>query len=230
MKKTVLLIEDDEALRNMLKILLGNSGFDVLEAPDYSTAISLMTDHEYHIVLLDWMLPGGSGVQLLRRLRKDELLKDIPVIMLTAKTTEDNQVEGFDAGADDYISKPFSNKELLVRIKALLRRIYPEDKPKLQVNNLSVDLESHRVFVDDEEIELGPTEYKLLCFLLQRAERVFSRDQLIDHIWGNDVYIDDRTIDVHIGRLRKQLENKGAHRMIQTVRGAGYRLSSQPKD
>lgn len=230
MKKTVLLIEDDEALRNMLKILLGNSGFDVLEAPDYSTAISLMTDHEYHIVLLDWMLPGGSGIQLLRRLRKDELLKDIPVIMLTAKTTEDNQVEGFDAGADDYISKPFSNKELLVRIKALLRRIYPEDKPKLQVNNLSVDLESHRVFVDDEEIELGPTEYKLLCFLLQRAERVFSRDQLIDHIWGNDVYIDDRTIDVHIGRLRKQLENKGAHRMIQTVRGAGYRLSSQPKD
>lgn len=230
MKKTVLLIEDDEALRSMLKLLLTNNNFDVLEAPDYHAAVSLITDKEFHVVLSDWMIPGGSGLQVVKRLRKDEKLKEIPIIMLTAKAAEDDQIEGFDAGADDYITKPFSNKELLVRMKALLRRIYPEDKPKLQVNNLSVDLEAHRVFVDDEEIELGPTEYKLLCFLMQRVERVFSRDQLIDHIWGNDVYIDDRTIDVHIGRLRKQLESKDAHRIIQTVRGAGYRLSAQSKD
>lgn len=230
MNKTVLLVEDDEALRSMLNILLGNSGFTVLEAADYHSALSLMSSNDFHIVVLDWMIPGGSGVQIVKRLRKDELLKDTPIIMLTAKAAEDDQIEGFDAGADDYITKPFSNKELLVRIKALLRRVYPEDKPKLQVSNLSIDLESHRVFVDNEEIELGPTEYKLLCFLMQRVERVFSRDQLIDHIWGNDVYIDDRTIDVHIGRLRKQLESKNVHRMIQTVRGAGYRFSSQAKD
>lgn len=230
MKKTVLLVEDDEALRSMLKFLLDSSGFNVLEAHDYQSAISLMAEHKFHLVLLDWMIPGGSGLQIVKRLRKDEILKEIPIIMLTAKTAEDDQIEGFDAGADDYITKPFSNKELLVRIKALLRRIYPEDKPKLQVSNISVDLEAHRVFIDDEKIDLGPTEYKLLCFLMQRVERVFSRDQLIDYIWGNDVYIDDRTIDVHIGRLRKQLESKGVHRMIQTVRGAGYRLSSQSKD
>lgn len=230
MNKTVLLVEDDEALRGMLKMLLSSSGFDVLEATDYQSALQVIASNEFHIVLLDWMIPGGSGIQVVKRLRKDEQLKEVPIIMLTAKSAEDDQVEGFDAGADDYITKPFSNKELLVRIKALLRRVYSEDKPKLQVNNLSVDLESHRVFVNDEEIDLGPTEYKLLCFLMQRVERVFSRDQLIDHIWGNDVYIDDRTIDVHIGRLRKQLENKSAHRMIQTVRGAGYRLSSQSKD
>ncbi|GAA5093410.1 phosphate regulon transcriptional regulator PhoB [Wohlfahrtiimonas larvae] len=230
MKKTVLLIEDDEALRGMLKLLLTNNNFNILEASDYHAAISMIAEQEFHMVLCDWMIPGGSGIQVVKRLRKDEKLKEIPIIMLTAKSAEDEQVEGFDAGADDYITKPFSNKELLVRMKALLRRIYPEDKPKLQINNLSVDLESHRVFVDEEEIELGPTEYKLLCFLMQRVERVFSRDQLIDHIWGNDVYIDDRTIDVHIGRLRKQLESKNTHRMIQTVRGAGYRLSSQSKD
>lgn len=230
MKKTVLLVEDDEALRSMIKLLLSNSGFNVLEAVDYQTAQEMMETESFHIMLLDWMIPGGSGVQIVKKLRKNEHLKEIPVIMLTARVAEDDQVEGFDAGADDYVTKPFSNKELMVRIKALLRRIYPDDKPKLQVNNLSVDLESHRVFVEDEEIELGPTEYKLLCFLMQRVERVFSRDQLIDHIWGNDVYIDDRTIDVHIGRLRKQLESKNVHRMIQTVRGAGYRLSSQTKE
>lgn len=230
MKKTVLLVEDDVALRDMLRLLLDASGFNVIEAHDYHSAIALISEQKFHIALLDWMIPGGSGIQIIKRLRKDEMLKKIPIIMLTAKTAEDDQVEGFDSGADDYITKPFSNKELLVRIKALLRRVYPEDKPKLQVNNLAIDLEAHRVFIDDEKIDLGPTEYKLLCFLMQRVERVFSRDQLIDHIWGNDVYIDDRTIDVHIGRLRKQLESKGAHRMIQTVRGAGYRLSSQPKD
>lgn len=230
MKKTVLLVEDDEALRKMLVLLLKSSGFHVLEAGDYPSALKQVEGNAFHLVLLDWMIPGGTGVQLVKYLRKSEKLRDIPIIMLTAKAAEDDQVQGFDAGADDYITKPFSNKELVVRIKALLRRVYPEEKPKLQLNNLIVDLDSHRTFVDDIEVELGPTEYKLLCFLLQRVERVFTRDQLIDHIWGNETYIDDRTIDVHIGRLRKQLEINGAHKMVQTVRGAGYRLSSQTKD
>ncbi len=227
MKKTVLLVEDDSALRNMLVMLLKNSDFSVLEAADYHSALAMINQQNFHIALLDWMIPGGSGVQLVKRLRKDDQLKNLPIIMLTAKTAEDDQIDGFDAGADDYITKPFSNKELLVRIKALIRRAYPEQTQILQVRNLILDVESHRVFVSQEELDLGPTEYKLLSFLMQRAERVFSRDQLIDNIWGNDVYIDDRTVDVHIGRLRKQLMLKGADDMIQTVRGAGYRLSAK---
>lgn len=230
MKKTILLVEDDVALRSMLSMLFRNSGFDIVEAGDYSSALNVIEAQNFHLALLDWMIPGGSGIQIIKQLRKSVHYQNIPIIMLTAKAAEDNHVEGFDVGADDYVTKPFSNKELLGRVKALLRRVYPEDKPKLQINQLSIDVESHRVFANDEVVDLGPTEYKLLCFLMQRAERVFSRDQLIDYVWGNDVYIDDRTVDVHIGRLRKQLEAYDAHRMIQTVRGTGYRLSSQVKD
>ncbi|MBS7816955.1 phosphate regulon transcriptional regulator PhoB [Wohlfahrtiimonas chitiniclastica] len=230
MQKIILIVEDDDALRQMLVMLMQSSGFAVLEARDQPTALAVLNAQTVHLALIDWMIPGGSGISLIKQLRKDENLKYIPVIMLTAKTAEDDQVQGFDVGADDYVTKPFSNKQLLVRIKALLRRIYPEDQPRLMINNLAIDEASHRVFIDDQEVELGPTEYKLLSFLMQRAERVFSRDQLIDHIWGNDVYIDDRTVDVHIGRLRKQLEKGGVAKMIQTVRGAGYRLSAQVKE
>ncbi|OYQ72784.1 phosphate regulon transcriptional regulator PhoB [Wohlfahrtiimonas sp. G9077] len=230
MQKTILIVEDDDALRQMLVMLMQSSGFTVLEARDQPAALALLKAQTVHLALVDWMIPGGSGILLIKQLRKDDDLKHIPIIMLTAKTAEDDQIEGFDVGADDYVTKPFSNKQLLVRIKALLRRVYPENQPRLTIHNLAIDEASHRVFIDEEEVPLGPTEYKLLCFLMQRAERVFSRDQLIDHIWGNDVYIDDRTVDVHIGRLRKQLEQGGVAKMIQTVRGAGYRLSAQVKE
>lgn len=227
MTKTILIVEDDHAIREMIKMLLEHHDYQVIEAKDYQEAITQSQTHPFHLVLLDWMLPGGSGIQFIKQLKKQEITSTIPVIMLTAKQQEEDQISGLNAGADDYITKPFSNKELLARINAMLRRMYPEHNNILEFQDLKLDTQSHRVVALNNEIELGPTEYKLLLFFMHKPERVFSRDQLIDLVWGHDTYIDDRTIDVHVGRLRKQLEKSGCDRFIQTVRGAGYRFSAK---
>lgn len=227
MTKTILIVEDDHAIRDMVKMLLEHHEYNVIEAKDYLDALKLSQSSEFHLVLLDWMLPGGSGIQFIKQLKKQEQTENIPVIMLTAKQQEDDQIIGLDSGADDYITKPFSNKELIARINAILRRTYPENSNIIEFDDLKINTQSHRVIAKDIEIELGPTEYKLLLFFMNKPERVFTRDQLIDHVWGHDAYIDDRTIDVHIGRLRKQLEKSGHDRFIQTVRGSGYRFSAK---
>lgn len=225
MAKTIFIVEDDHAIRDMLRILLEHQKYQIIEAQDYQQALSLSQSASFHLVLLDWMLPGGNGIQLIKQLKKNEATYDIPIIMLTAKQGEHDQLLGFDVGADDYMTKPFSNKELIARIKALLRRSYPNDDNLLLFAELKIDLLSQRVFTANDELLLGPTEYKLLCFLASKPERVYSREQLITSVWGDDAYIDDRTVDVHIGRLRKQLEKSGYDRFIQTVRGSGYRFS-----
>lgn len=229
MKTTILIVEDDSALREMLAFLLTQSEFDVIAAADYPQAIALLDSRQFHLVLLDWMLPGGTGIQFIKQMRSRTDTQYTPIIMLTAKQHENDRVLGLNSGADDFISKPFSNKELIARIQALVRRSYPNKDNIITVGNLNLDTASHRVTVDNKEILLGPTEYKILAFFMQRPERVFTRDQLIDFIWGNSVYIDDRTIDVHIGRLRKQLESTKQDYLIQTVRGVGYRFSEQVK-
>ncbi|QIQ22063.1 phosphate regulon transcriptional regulator PhoB [Zophobihabitans entericus] len=227
MTKTILVIEDDIAVRSMLKLLLEQHDFTVIEADDYKRALTQLQSATYHLVLLDWMLPGGSGIQIIKYIKQHTDLASIPIIMLTAKQMENDRITGLNVGADDYISKPFSNKELIARIHAVIRRTYPENSSNIiELNGLVLDPDSHRVTSGDTELKLGPTEFKLLTFFMTKPERVFSRDQLIDHIWGQDVYIDDRTIDVHIGRLRKQLEISGHEKMLQTVRGAGYRFSA----
>lgn len=225
MTKTILIVEDDEAVRGLLKMLLEQAEFIVIEASDYEQAVKISKSEQFHLVLLDWMLPKGNGIQFIKHLKKQAALANIPIIMLTAKQQEDDHVMGLNTGADDYMTKPFSNKELLARVNAMLRRSYSEQNQIIEISGLKLDPQSHRVTINNEEISLGPTEYNLLHFFMSKPERVFSRDQLIDHIWGHDVYIDDRTIDVHIGRLRKQLETTQHNNLIQTVRGSGYRFS-----
>jgi two-component system phosphate regulon response regulator PhoB len=180
------------------------------------------------MILLDWMLPGIDGIEFIRRLRANEFLAGIPVIMLTAKGESEDMVKGLGVGADDYINKPFSPPELMARIKAVLRRCQPADNgdaQKLQFGNLVLDTKSHRVTVDDNRVELGPTEFRLLHFFMKNPERAYGRSQLLDYVWGDTVYIEERTVDVHIRRLRKALEPTGHDELVQTVRGVGYRFS-----
>jgi len=224
----VLIVEDEEAIREMLSFTLHRAGFEVIEAADAREGekqLELKPD----LVLLDWMLPGISGVEFARRLRKDTVTRDIPIIMLTARGEEENKLKGFEVGVDDYMTKPFSTQELLARIKAVLRRVVRKDiQPDLiNVNGLELDVAGHRVRVGEKSLDMGPTEFRLLSFFMSHAERVFSRDQLLDRVWGDNIYIEDRTVDVHIRRLRKVLEPFGYDVHIQTVRGAGYRFSKQ---
>ncbi|MCV6605531.1 MAG: phosphate regulon transcriptional regulator PhoB, partial [Porticoccaceae bacterium] len=191
-------------------------------------AHGLIIDERPDLVLLDWMMPGTSGIELVRRLKRQELTAKLPVIMLTAKSDEDNKIQGFDSGADDYITKPFSPRELIARIKALLRRSGPEaPEEPIAIDGLLFDPISHRVTINDVPVSMGPTEYRLLEFFLTHRERVYSRDQILDHVWGGNVYMEERTVDVHIRRLRKALSVDGHDRFIQTVRGAGYRFSTK---
>jgi two-component system phosphate regulon response regulator PhoB len=179
-------------------------------------------------VLLDWMLPGASGMEFARRIKKDELTSHIPIIMLTAKGSESDKINGLDAGADDYITKPFSPRELIARIKAVLRRTSPQSESEtIEIDKLVLDTASHRIMVDDEPLELGPTEYRLLHFFMTHPERVYSRGQLLDRVWGSNVYVEERTVDVHIRRLRKALTPSGYDQYVQTVRSAGYRFSTK---
>jgi two-component system phosphate regulon response regulator PhoB len=221
-----MLVEDEAPIREMLKIVLEQAGFSVNEAEDFDIALEKMVEPYPDLVLLDWMLPGGSGVQLARKLKEHEFTRDIPIIMLTARGEEEDKVRGLEAGADDYITKPFSPKELVARIKAVMRRVTPTASDELiNFAGLILDPVAHRVSANDDRVEMGPTEFKLLHFFMAHAERVYSREQLLDNVWGTNVYVEDRTVDVHIRRLRKAISAHGHDSMIQTVRGAGYRFS-----
>ncbi|HAB79392.1 MAG TPA: phosphate regulon transcriptional regulatory protein PhoB [Glaciecola sp.] len=226
MSRTIMLVEDEAPIREMLKIVLEQAGFSVNEAEDFDIALEKMVEPYPDLVLLDWMLPGGSGVQLARKLKEHEFTRDIPIIMLTARGEEEDKVRGLEAGADDYITKPFSPKELVARIKAVMRRVTPTASDELiNFAGLILDPVAHRVSANDDRVEMGPTEFKLLHFFMAHAERVYSREQLLDNVWGTNVYVEDRTVDVHIRRLRKAISAHGHDSMIQTVRGAGYRFS-----
>jgi two-component system phosphate regulon response regulator PhoB len=226
MSRTIMLVEDEVPIREMLKIVLEQAGFSVNEAEDFDIALEKIVEPYPDLVLLDWMLPGGSGVQLARKLKEHEFTRDIPIIMLTARGEEEDKVRGLEAGADDYITKPFSPKELVARIKAVMRRVTPTASDELiSFSGLVLDPVAHRVSANDDLVDMGPTEFKLLHFFMAHAERVFSREQLLDNVWGTNVYVEDRTVDVHIRRLRKAISAHGHDSMIQTVRGAGYRFS-----
>lgn len=226
--KTILVVDDEEPIRDMLRVALEMSDFHVLEAEDARIAHGLIVDKKPDLILLDWMMPNTSGVEFARRLRREEITENIPIIMLTAKGEEDNKVQALDLGVDDYVTKPFAARELIARVKALLRRSDGTRHDEiLSISNLQLNLSSHRVTIGEDSIAMGPTEYRLLEFFMTHQERVYSRSQLLDHVWGGNVYVEERTIDVHIRRLRKVLTPEGHDRYIQTVRGAGYRFSSK---
>lgn len=228
MNRQILIVEDEPAIREMVAFALRRANFDPVEAGDSQDAQQAIVRSVPGLILLDWMLPGMSGIEYARRLRKDELTREIPLIMLTARSAEDDRVLGLEAGADDYVVKPFSSRELIARIKAVIRRSSAHgDAEQIRMDGLTLDTASHRVFADDKSINLGPTEYRLLSFLMQHPERVYSRGQLLDHVWGGNVYVEERTVDVHIRRLRKTLNPHGYDKFIQTVRGAGYRFSTR---
>jgi len=226
--RTVLIVDDEFAIRDMLRMALEMAEFRCLEAEDIQRAYTLVVDERPDVILLDWMLPGGSGLELLRRLKRNELTRDLAVIMLTAKTAEDNVIQGLDVGADDYITKPFAPRELIARIKALLRRSSGTDEEdKIQVADLVLDGESRRIYIGEQPLDMGPTEFNLLKFFMSHPERAYTRGQLLDRVWGANVYVEERTVDVHIRRLRKALQSPGGDysALIQTVRGTGYRFS-----
>jgi len=222
----ILIVDDEAAIREMISIALDLAGFDTIEAEDAIAAHHKIVDERPSLILLDWMLPGMTGIELCRRIKRDETLNEIPVIMLTARGDEDHKIQGLDSGADDYITKPFSTRELVSRIKAVLRRASALSGEKMiEAEGLKLDPVSHRVTANETPIEMGPTEYRLLAFFMSHQERAYSRTQMLDQVWGGNVYVEDRTIDVHIRRLRKALEPYGYDRFIQTVRGTGYRFS-----
>lgn len=229
-ERTVLVVDDEFAIRDMLRMALEIVDYRCLEADNIQDAHAIVVDQRPDIVLLDWMLPGGSGIELLRRLKREETTQEIPVIMLTAKTAEDNVIQGLEVGADDYITKPFAPRELIARIKALLRRSgVGESTDRMQVAELVLDGKSRRVFLGDHPLDMGPTEFNLLQFFMSHPERAYSRNQMLDQVWGANVYVEERTVDVHIRRLRKalQADGKDYSGLIQTVRGTGYRFSSR---
>ncbi|ACX97080.1 phosphate regulon transcriptional regulator PhoB [Halothiobacillus neapolitanus] len=227
-RKTILIVEDEKPIREMVTFALGRAGYDLIEASDVSEAFEQLSHKLPDLVLLDWMLPGASGIEFARRMKRDEITRDVPIVMLTARGEEEDKVSGLEAGADDYITKPFSPRELMARIKAVLRRASPDSEGGvIEVAGLRLDPESHRVTGGSVDIEVGPTEFRLLTFFMTHPERVFSRTQLLDRIWGRNAYVEERTVDVHILRLRKALVPSGFDALIQTVRGVGYRLSSK---
>ena len=229
-ERTVLIVDDEFAIRDMLRMALEIAEYRCIEADNIQAAYALIVDERPDIVLLDWMLPGGSGLELLRRLKRDETTQEVPVIMLTAKTTEDNVIQGLDVGADDYITKPFAPRELIARVRALLRRAGGGDEQgRMEVNGLVLDSESRRIFAGETAVDMGPTEFNLLQFFMSHPERAYTRGQLLDQVWGANVYVEERTVDVHIRRLRKALQTEQADysNLIQTVRGTGYRFSSR---
>ena len=223
---TILAVEDEPAILELIRVNLADAGYDVQGAPDAETAQAMLKGELPDLVLLDWMLPGLSGLALAKQLRDDPRTRELPIIMVTARNDEADKVAGLEAWVDDYVTKPFSPRELRARIKALLRRRAPESaEDVLSAGPLKLDPASHRVTIDGRTVPLGPTEFRLLRFLLARPERVHSRAQLQDQVWGEGVYIEERTVDVHIRRLRVALEPFGQDRLIETVRGSGYRLA-----
>ncbi|MBX9628916.1 MAG: phosphate regulon transcriptional regulator PhoB [Burkholderiales bacterium] len=226
MAATILVIEDEPAIQELISYNLKQAGHQALKADNAEQALNLVQNALPDLILLDWMLPGISGVEFARRLRSDKRTKTIPIIMLTARSEEQDKLTGLETGADDYITKPFSPRELNARVKAVLRRRAPQmTDDMVQVGGLRLDPASHRVTGNSTPVDLGPTEFRLLHFLMTHPERVHSRTQLLDQVWGDHVFVEERTVDVHIRRLRKALEPTALDSLIQTVRGTGYRLS-----
>ena len=228
MPATILLVEDEPAIQELIAANLMRAGHHVVRAGDAETAQRIVRDALPDLVLLDWMLPGMSGVEFAKRLRSEERTRSIPLIMLTARGEETDKVLGLESGADDYITKPFSPRELVARIKAVLRRRAPETtEDAVEIGGLRLDPATHRLTADGKPVNLGPTEFRLLHFLMTHPERVHSRAQLLDQVWGDHVFVEERTVDVHIRRLRSALEPSNHDGLVQTVRGSGYRLSTQ---
>jgi len=226
MAATILVVEDEPAIQELISYNLKQAGHQALKADNAEQAMNLVQNALPDLILLDWMLPGISGVELARRLRTDKRTRTIPIIMLTARSEEQDKLTGLETGADDYITKPFSPRELNARVKAVLRRRAPQmTDDVVQVGALKLDPASHRITGNNVPVELGPTEFRLLHFLMTHPERVHSRTQLLDQVWGDHVFVEERTVDVHIRRLRKALEPTTLDSLIQTVRGTGYRLS-----
>jgi two-component system, OmpR family, phosphate regulon response regulator PhoB len=226
-QKRILIVDDEPAIRDMVAFALRKAEYEPMHAGDAREASAAIVEQVPDLILLDWMLPGMSGLELARRLRKEGLTREIPIIMLTARGEENDRVSGLDAGVDDYVVKPFSARELLARIKAVMRRSRgDEEDGSVAVGGLRIDGAGHRVFAGDAPVHIGPTEYRLLHFFMTHPERVYTRTQLLDHVWGGNVYVEERTVDVHIRRLRKTLEPWHLDTLVQTVRGAGYRFST----
>lgn len=228
MAANILLVEDEPAIQELIAFNLTQAGHHVLRASTAEVAMTLVKNALPDLILLDWMLPGASGIEIARKLRSDERTRQIPIIMLTARSEEQDKVQGLEAGADDYITKPFSPREMLARIKAVLRRRAPQmTDDAVEVKGLRLDPTTHRVQGNGATIDLGPTEFRLLHFFMTHAERVHSRTQLLDQVWGDHIFVEERTVDVHIRRLRSALESTSHDTLIQTVRGTGYRFSVQ---
>ena len=226
--KKILLVEDEKAIRDMIGFALRRAGFEILEAENCRLARTVIVDAQPDLAIVDWMLPDQSGLEFTRQLKRDQVTSALPVIMLTARAEESDKVAGLEGGADDYLTKPFSPRELIARINAVLRRAGSTPSSDVfDVEGLRLDQAGHRVLVGERTVPLGPTEYRMLEFFMTHPERVYTREQLLDRVWGGNVYVEERTVDVHIRRLRKALEEFGYDRLVQTVRGAGYRFSSR---
>ena len=228
-KQKILIVEDEQPIREMVAFHLARAGYTVLEAPDCKTARVILANERPDLALIDWMLPDMSGLELTRLLKRDEDFDELSVIMLTARAEERDKVSGLDGGADDYVTKPFSPRELIARIQAVLRRTQVAGDEPQNAGVLELDAASHRVSASGRPVKLGPTEFRLLEFLMTHPDRVYSRAHLLDRVWGANVYVEERTVDVHVRRLRKALSETIADQYIQTVRGAGYRFSTREK-
>ena len=227
MQKRILIVDDEPAIRDMVAFAVRKGDYEAVHAGDAQQAQEARADRVPDLILLDWMLPGTSGIELARRWRRESLTREIPIIMLTARGEENDRVGGLEAGVDDYVVKPFSARELLARIRAVMRRSREDDEDgSVVMGTLRIDGAAHRVFAGDDPVSIGPTEYRLLHFFRTHADRVYSRSQRLDHVWGGSVYVEERTVDVHIRRLRKTLEPFALDGMVQTVRGSGYRFSA----
>ncbi|MGR9116637.1 MAG: phosphate regulon transcriptional regulator PhoB [Gammaproteobacteria bacterium] len=223
---TVLVVEDEDAIRDMLAMVLEQSGYEACPVADAELAQKAISERMPDLILLDWMLPGISGVEWARRLKKDPMYRELPIILLTARGEEEDKVRGLEIGADDYMTKPFSPKELAARIRAVLRRTGKiQDLAQITLGDLILDTEQHRLTIGDKQLEVSPTEFRLMQFFMTHPDKVYSRMQLLDQVWGRSVYIEERTVDVHIRRLRKILGEYGREDLVQTVRGFGYRFS-----
>lgn len=229
MTRKILIVEDECSIREMITLFLSQKYYDVIEASDFKTAINKIKENP-KLILLDWMLPGRSGIQFIQYIKKQESYAAIPIIMLTAKSTEEDCIACLNAGADDYITKPFSPQILLARIEAVWRRIYEQQSQFIQIDELSIDENAQRVFFQQQEINLSSTEFKLLHFFMRHPEKVYSREQLLNRIWHNDLEVEYRTVDSYIRRLRRNLAPFQCEHYIQTVRGSGYRFSSYLRD
>jgi len=228
MARKILVVEDEAPIRDMLCFVLEQNGYQAVTAEDFESAVNALVEPYPDLVLLDWMLPVGSGIHIAKKMKQQDLTRNIPIIMITARGEEEDKVRGLEVGADDYVTKPFSPKELMARIKAVIRRVAPTSLDEvLEVHGLKLDAVSHRLMASDQALDLGQYEFRLLHFFMTHPERVYSREQLLDHVWGTNVYVEDRTVDVHIRRLRKAISLAGHDRLVQTVRGSGYRFSAK---